>query len=258
MQIGISSYSYHEEFAGERLELFDWMTLCAKDLKVNGVEIFEPHLKSHDEDYLKAVKRVALDLQLTIAGLAMDTDFGHTEEEALSKELENVERALSAARQLGAPQLRITTGRPEENSRHKQWKEMARCVEIATLLGDREGTVVAIENNGRSGFLLDADDVHRLMHDTDSQWLRLALNPAGYEDGIESVQKTMVYAVHVRAAMGQVAPDGHDPAVDYPALFRLLRELNYRGFVTLAYEGGEPGPDAAPRALEFLRALARA
>ena len=263
MQLGMCSWSYHRDFEQKRLDMFDWMTLCARDLKVHGIEITDTHLQSFDEDYLRAVKRVAVDLNLTISALTISNDFGKESEEERNQELERLERVLDVAADLGTPILRVFAGWPEgaadksARERADQWQEMVRCMTIACLLAERAGVVLAVENHNHGGFLQTAEDVHRLMADADSEWLRLNLDSGNYIDDFESIEKTLIYAVHIHAKMLNIDPKGLDFTTDYPRFIKLLREANYRGFVSVEYEGEEDSATAVPRGLEYLRRLAR-
>jgi sugar phosphate isomerase/epimerase len=263
MQLGMCSWSYHRDFESGKTDLFEWMTMCARELKVHGIEITDAHMQNTDEDYVRTVKRTAVDLNLTISALTVSNDFGRELEEDRNAELEKVERALDLAADLGTPILRVFAGWPE-NAREKtaqerrdQWNEMARCMTIAGMLADRNGIVLAVENHNHGGFLQTADDVQRLLTDADSEWLRLNLDTGNFVDGFESIEKTLLYAVHIHAKMLHIDENGHDFTTDYPRLFGLLRERNYRGFVSLEYEGEEESAYAVPRGLEFLRRLAR-
>lgn len=256
MRIGMCSWSHHPEFAAGRMDLFDWMSMCASELRVHGIEITDRHLQSTDEDYLAAVKRIAVDLNLTISALTVSNDFGLETEAELTKELESMERALEVAHALGAPMLRVFAGWPVVK-KETQWKEMVRCMQIACLLAERETTVLAVENHNHGGFLQTAEDVQRLMNDTDSEWLRLNLDTGNYIDGFESIEKTLIYTVHVHAKMNELDERGADRSIDYPTIIGALRERNYRGFVSLEYEGDESPLTAVPRGLAYLRQLIR-
>jgi sugar phosphate isomerase/epimerase len=263
MQLGMCSWSYHRDFESGKMDIFEWMTICARDLKVHGIEITDTHMQSTDEDYVKTVKRVAVDMNLTIAALTVSNDFGKELEEDRTKELEKIERAIETAAELGAPILRIFAGWPEgfkeksARERADQWNEMLRCMSIAGLLADRYGVVLAVENHNHGGFLQTGDDVMRLLADADSEWLRLNLDTGNYVDGFESIEKTLVYAVHIHAKMMDINEQGLDFTTDYPQLIKLLHESNYRGFVSIEYEGEEESLTAVPRGLEYLRRLVR-
>ncbi|MFH1540225.1 MAG: TIM barrel protein, partial [bacterium] len=116
---------------------------------------------------------------------------------------------------------------------------------------------LAVENHNHGGFLQTSGDVVRLIREVDSDWLRLNLDTGNYLDGFESIEKTLLYTVHIHAKMLNVAPDGTDTTADYPALFKLLSDVNHRGFVSVEYEGEEDEFEAVPRGVEYLRRLGR-
>jgi sugar phosphate isomerase/epimerase len=134
---------------------------------------------------------------------------------------------------------------------------MVRCMTISCMLAERVGVVLAVENHNHGGFLQTAGDVQRLFTDVDSEWLRLNLDSGNYTDGFESIEKSLIYAVHVHAKMLDIDAQGLDFTTDYPRFMSLLRESNYRGFVSLEYEVEEESATAVPRGLEYLRRLAR-
>ena len=236
------------------MDIFDWMTHCARDLKVGGIEITDGHLQSTDEDYIRKVRRVSVDLHLTISALTISNDFGKANAEARDKQVENTELGIQLAASLGTPILRVFAGWPE-GEKEKCWSEMARCMKIAALIAEREGVVLAVENHNHGGFIQTFDDVSRIMGDVDSEWLRLNLDTGNFIDGFPSIVKGMLYTIQVHAKMNNIGPDGVDDTCDYPRFAELLKETNYRGFVSVEYEGPEEEMTAIPRGVEYLRGL---
>lgn len=254
MKLGCSSWSHNQKFKDGSLDLFDWMGICARDLKVDGIEIVNEHMDSLDEDYVKTVRRLSVDLHLTISALAMFNDFGLLSSEARDAEMEKVEMECKVAAALGAPIVRVFAGWPE-GDRDEQWDEMVRCMKVSCMIAEREGVVLAVENINHGGFIRTRKDVTRLMEDVDSNWLRLNLDTGNFEDGFESIEKSLVYAVHAHAKMKIAGPDGADAEIDYPAIASLMKSANYRGFVSLEYEGAEDAETAVPRCAEYLRKI---
>jgi len=93
------------------------------------------------------------------------------------------------------------------------------------------------------------------MGDVDSEWLRLNLDTGNFIDGFPSIVKGMLYTIQVHAKMNNIGPDGVDDTCDYPRFAELLKETNYRGFVSVEYEGPEEEMTAIPRGVEYLRGL---
>ncbi len=254
MKLGMCSWSHHRNFESGNMDIFDWMTHCARDLKVGGIEITDRHLQSCDEDYIRKVRRVAVDLHLTISALTISNDFGKSDNEEQNKQLEATETGIQLAAALGTPVLRVFAGWPDQN-KEKQWSEMVRCMQIATVIAEREGVVLAVENHNHGGFIQTNADVVRIMGDTDSEWLRLNLDSGNFIDGWDSIEKSMLHTVHVHAKMNNVGPDGTDDTCDYPRFIKLLKDMNYRGFVSVEYEGPEEEMTAIPRGVEYIRGL---
>ena len=57
----------------------------------------------------------------------------------------------------------------------------------------------------------------------------------------------------MHAKFTRVDAGGRDPRVDHDAVIGLLRAAGYGGWVSVEYEGEEPGRTAVPRALAYLR-----
>lgn len=254
MKLGCCSWSHHRNFENGNLDIFSWMTHCAKDLKVGGIEITDGHLQSTDEDHIRKVRRVACDLGLTICGVTISNDFGILDAEARDKQIETVEHGIELAFALGSPILRVFAGWPEEN-KERQWGEMARCMTVACTVADRDGMALAVENHNHGGFIQTFADVERIMNDVDSDWLRLNLDTGNFIDGFDSIEKSMLYTVHIHAKMLNIGEDGEDFTCDYPRFVQLVKDFNYRGFVSVEYEGKEDEMTAVPRGVEYLRGL---
>ena len=48
-------------------------------------------------------------------------------------------------------------------------------------------------------------------------------------------------------------PAFNDVNIDYPAIGKLMRENDYRGYISLEFEGNEDANIAVPKSLELLR-----
>ncbi|HOO57393.1 MAG TPA: sugar phosphate isomerase/epimerase family protein [bacterium] len=254
MKLGMCSWSHHRNFESGDMDIFEWMAHCASDLKVGGIEITDGHLKSFDEDYVRKVRRVAVDLHLTISALTISNDFGKADAEERDKQMEYMEQGITLAMALGTPVLRVFAGWPERE-KEEAWSEMVRCMQISCMIAEREGVVLAVENHNHGGFLQTFADVDRLMKEVDSEWLRLNLDTGNFIDGFESIEKGMFYNVHTHAKMLEVGPSGSDALVDYPRFINLCRDVNYRGFISIEYEGKEDEVPAVRRGVEYIRSL---
>ncbi len=246
--------SYRRCFESGELDLLQWMALCAKDLKVGGISIADQHLFSLDEDYLQTVKRIAVDLHLTISAISLDTDFGLDSDEARNGEMEKIELVCGVAAVLGAPVVCMSAGTPAYN-RHEQWDEMIRCMQVACMMGERYGVVLGMVNGGRGAFVESYGDVDRIVHEVGSEWLRLNLRTDAFTDDMKSIEKSTLYTVHTHAVMTGAETEPGGGYFDFGRYAKIIKELNYRGFIAVEYAGEGDEKEAAPKCVEYLRGV---
>jgi sugar phosphate isomerase/epimerase len=85
--------------------------------------------------------------------------------------------------------------------------------------------------------------------------LGLLLDSGNYLDGLASIRRTAQLARHVHAKFRRVGPDGADALVDHSAVVAELRKVDYRGCLSVEYEGEEAPEAAVPRAVAHLKRL---
>ena len=93
MKFASSSGSFAGAIASGDLTQLEWLDLCAAELELDGVLFDARHFPRTDADYFAQLKKTAVDLGLTVAGLAF---------EGL---LDDAAAWLEAAVALGAPLL---------------------------------------------------------------------------------------------------------------------------------------------------------
>ena len=278
MKLACSSWSYHAAFKARRLDQRDWLRLCA-EMDVDGVEFLDVHFPTTDLAYLRDLKRVCVDLQLTVAAVAVTSDFG--DEDRRVAEIDRVRRWCEVAAFLGAPVVRVFAGGfPEQTSDPNAgrivsvfrkvfgepradpralWSDamfaLRTCADHAASLG----VVLAVQNrsSGRS-LVRDGAQLTRCVRDVGSPWLRACLDPAGLADAGSGIEPALADAVLVHARLRDVRDDGSDARAHWPAILRQLHGGRYRGFVSMDYEGPLEHPESAvPRAALHLRGLMR-
>src|SRR2546430_1044657 len=141
---------------------------------------------------------------------------------------------------------------PAVRSRTQKRLMPASCGEAELL-----GVQLVMENHNHRGFVQTGSDVLAIMEAVGSPALGLLLDTGNYLDGLASIERTARLAWHVHAKFTQVLEDGRDARVDQDAAVAVLRKVGYKGYVSVEYEGAEPGATAVPRALTYLRSLVR-
>ena len=277
MKLGCSSWSYHRAFREGRLDQASWLRLCADELELDGVELLDIHFPSTERDYLREVKKTCTDLGLTISCVSVSNDFGMADTERRRADVNKVKEWTEIAAYFGAPVLRVFAGwvprerqaganggglvekvrqligrRPDP--KRECWSEVMACLRECADYGAERGIVLGLENHNGYGIVGTADEVERCLHDVGSAWLRLNLDTGDYGD-LESIRRTLPYAVHVHAKLYELDADGIEQRLEWPKIMAILREGRYRGFLSIEYEGEEDPWAAVSRGARYLRRL---
>ncbi len=276
MKLGCSSWSYHTAFRAGRIDLREFLRICAEDLEVDGVELVDLHFPTTDPVYLRDIKKLCTDLGLTISGVAVSNDFGP--DERRERETQKVQQWCDIAAYLGAPIVRVFAGwlpsqpappeveqgrilgalrrvfkqRPPDGRR--VWSDVTWSLRQCADHAAERGVVLALQNNRHDGLVGTAPQIRQCLHDVGSPWLRACLDPGDLVDRI-GLDETLGRVVQVHARMRDVAEDGGERQARWPEILRMLHLARYRGFVHIDYEGVEEPETAVPRAARYMREL---
>ena len=252
MKIGCSSWSYHRTIDEGKLDQKSWIEKCAKELKLDGVELLDVHFPSIERSYLKEIKKRLIDLGLTISCVSVSNHFTGSDEKEREENVEKVRRWIDIAHYLGAPVLRIFAGASKELSQPGIWDKAVECLKKCASYGQEVGVVLGLENHG--GF--SAEEVLRMIEETDSKWLRLTLDVGNFPtEPYESVKKTAHLAVMVHAKLYELDEKGREKRLDYEQIFPILVGRNYLGYLSIEFEGEEDELIFMPRGVAYLKMM---
>lgn len=264
MKLGLCTWSYHKSLESGRLDFVKLLEVCAKDLKVGGIDIIAEHLPKTDKRSLIGYKKMAADLQLTICCLSPGNNFGKPTEEERKKEVEAVEKWLDIGYTLGAPVLRIFSGWPwPYEDKEKLWPQMAACIRECEKAAKEAGIVLAIEPHNDGGFIPTAVDILRLLKELNSEWVKINLDTGNYKDpdNYKAIEDTIAYAPHMHAKCHHITDDCRELEFDYDKIFTILKKAGYRGFFSLEFEGQDLHQQDEllyiPKAVQMLKGLAQ-
>jgi sugar phosphate isomerase/epimerase len=274
VKLGCSSWSYHAAIRSNRIDLGEFLRIAGEDLEVDGVELVDLHFPNTDPAYLRQMKKRCVDLQLTLAGLAVSNDFGLPARRGAERQ--SVQRWCDVAAYMGAPIVRVFAGwtpppaPPRDDGRivgfvrrivggsrldsRRLWSDIAETLRLCADYAGGRGVTLALQNSRSDGIVASPLQLLQLVRDVGSPWLKVCLDPADFADntGIDAVLPETVQA-HIR--IREVADDGSDSRVAWPLLLQTMQLTHYRGFALLDYEGIEDPEAAVPRATQHLRGL---
>ena len=153
------------------------------------------------DDYIFQLKRKAHRLGLAIIGTGIRTEFAETEPAIRAREVAFVKRWIEVAAKLGAPVIRIFSGKTQPAN--YIWEQVAdwiaadirSCVEH----GKQHGVIVAVQNH--NDFIKTADETIRLIKKVNSEWFGLVLDTGSFVtlEPYNEIEKTAAYAVPLKA-----------------------------------------------------------
>jgi hypothetical protein len=225
MKLASSSTAFDEQLRGERLTQLEWIDLCAHELAADGVVFDVRHFPRTDTDYLAQVKKMAVDLGLSVAALRHDGFFSADEAQ--------MEQAVDMALALGAPLLSAPL--PPETA--AAWPQVQAQLGSATALAKRHNVTLAVRNVPHT-FAASSHDLKRVSKEADSAWLRYGPDFGTLDAGSEPRDLTP------KTVLAWVDAGG-----DAESAVHLLE--TYRGFVVLDAPAGNA--DVEPMKNAFRR-----
>ena len=248
------------------MDIFSFLDTC-RALALDGADIHMSGLKNTGHPHLKAVRRRALDMGLSISCLGVTTEFGRSAE-AVPKEVEKAREAIDVGMFLGAPVLRVFVGSaPSEDQTKEAFQRGVEALRKTAEIGAEAGMPVALQNH--SGLTSTGADMLAFHKAVNHPNFTLLLDtghfagregPGGpkiagttYNDYYRSLEQVAPITQFVRVKFYEPDASGHEKYIDYNRVLNILRAVHYNGFLGVVYEGKEDATQAIPRCVRFMR-----
>ncbi|MGQ9597739.1 MAG: sugar phosphate isomerase/epimerase family protein [Thermoproteota archaeon] len=254
-KIGASTYSFWH-FLPEKVPI-EYVMEKSWELGLDGIEILHVQMRSEDREYVNDLKRLALSLGLDIYCLAIHQGFVKPIEEERDKEVEHTKRCLEIAYRLGAPAIRLNSGRwgtiksfddlmankgreppitgyTDDDALRWVVESIEKCLPVSEELG----VVMALENHW--GLTAKPEWVVKIVEAVDSKWLRVLMDTGNFiEDTYNGLRKIVPYTVLVHVKTYYGGGVWYELDVDYSKVFEILKEVGYKGYLSIEFEGKE-------------------
>ncbi|MDX2131812.1 MAG: sugar phosphate isomerase/epimerase family protein [Planctomycetota bacterium] len=268
--ICVSTYSFWQFNEGMRLPVDECIRQAAA-MGFDGVEILHRQMDAEDNASLQRLKQVALLEGCPLVGFSIHQGFVHADPAERAKNVAHTRRCLELAGAMGIPTMRVNTGRWGTTKDFNQLMKdrgveppipgvaedtafgwvidaLGECVEVAA----REGVTMGLENHWGLG--LTPQGVLRITQAVNSPWLRCTLDTGNFlEDPYERLELMAPHTCFVQAKTYFGGGKWYTLDLDYPRIAAMLRRNDYRGWISLEYEGLEDWKTAIPKSLAVLR-----
>jgi sugar phosphate isomerase/epimerase len=292
MSLKLSAFPkcYLDEIAGERsMSVFDWIEM-AKALDADGLEMYEGFFTSLEPGYLDSIGDAIRAAGFEVPMLCCSPDFTNPDADGRKRAVEREAAMIRVTRRLGGPRAvcRVLSGqRYPEVGREQGLAWVVECITAVLPVAREHDIVLGLENHYKDGFWKypefaqkkdvfldlvnaipdrthfgvqsdpsnaivagdDPLDVLRAvadrvvsMHASDRY-----LEPGATLDELRQTDGTIGYFSKLKHG---VTGKGLN---DYDAIFRILAEHGYRGWVSI--EDGMNGMEEMAESLAFLRRI---
>ena len=140
-------------------------------------------------------------------------------------------------------------------SEDEGFKWVIDSIEKCIPTAEKCGVVLGLENHWGLG--LTSKGVMRIVDAINSPWLSVTLDTGNFfDDRNKQLSELAPHTCLIQAKTyfgGAKWPAFNQINIDYNSIGKLMRENNYRGYISLEFEGNEDSNSAIPKSLELLR-----
>jgi sugar phosphate isomerase/epimerase len=277
VKLGVSTYSYwHFRTAKVPVEkVIDH----ASALGVQGVDILHRQMDIEEKApldaagraYCQKLKRHALVNGVDLICLSIHQNFVSPQADERQKHIDHTIKCIQMAHELGVPCIRLNSGRwntiksfDELMKRRGEEPEIEgykdddafgwviESIEKCLPQAERHGVVLALENHW--GLTRKPEGVLRIVNAIQSPWLGAMMDTGNFlEEPYPKLELMAPKTVFVQAKTYFGGGEWYTLDLDYARIARMLRDVNYRGYVSLEFEGKEDPATGVPKSLELLR-----
>lgn len=234
------------------------LELCA-DLGFDAVDptgyYFPNHPAPPDDAYVHEIKRLAFQLGLDVSGTGVRNDFCAPEPERRQADVAHVGRWVEVAARLGAPCLRVFSGRavPDGPARDQARGWLVQALRECARLGAARGVTIVLQNH--HDFLKTAAHTLEVLDAVGSPWLGLNLDIGSLREGDPYAEIERLVARAVTWQIKETVWYGEkEVRTDLRRLARTIKRAGYRGYLPLELLGKDDPRPRLPRFLDAARA----
>lgn len=268
--IAVSTYSFWRFKRNLKLPIETCIEEAAR-MGFNGVEILHRQMEGESNDYLQKLKRCAVINGIDLCGMSIHQRFLSPDKEYRRKNIDHTLKCIELAYKLGVPVIRLNTGtwgtsKNFDDLMEKRgieeplpgytdedgFKWVIDSIEKCLPAAEKSGVILGLENHW--GLARTPEGLLRIVKAVDSPWLQVLLDTGNFlEDPYDKLEQCAPHTVFMHAKTYYGGGLWYSLDLDYPRIARIMRKHNFRGYVSLEFEGNEDYKTAIPKSLALLR-----
>jgi sugar phosphate isomerase/epimerase len=236
-KISLNAYSFNAPLRSGKTTLNDVIEFCAAQgfdaADLTGY-YFPGYPEVPSDEYIYQLKRKAHSLGIAISGTGVRNDFTEPDKATRAKDIALVKNWIVVAAKLGAPVIRIFSGKAvaEKSSRNAVAAWMTDDIKACVEYGKQHGVIVALQNH--NDFIKTADETIDLIKKVNSEWFGLVLDTGSFvtNEPYSEIEKVISYAVNWQIKE-KLNYNGKSENMDLLRLFRIIKASTYRGYLPI-------------------------
>ncbi|MCK5136609.1 MAG: sugar phosphate isomerase/epimerase [Bacteroidales bacterium] len=269
--IGVSTYSFWQFNGPPENTPIESCIDHAAAMGFDGIELLLVQMTSEENSYLQSLKKRAFHSGLDLMGFSTHQGYVNPDKAYRDENIEKTIHQIELAYKLGIPTMRLNTGRwgTSESFDHLmenrgiepalegytdedgfKWviDSIAQCLPKA----EECGVVLGLENHWGLG--RTAEGVRRIVDEINSPWLSITLDTGNFlEDPYDQLEKLAPDTFLVQAKTYYGGGKWYTLDLDYPRIGEIMRKHNYKGYISLEFEGNADPMEAIPKSLQVLQ-----
>ena len=269
--IAVSTYSFWQ-FKPENTTSIQECVRHAAEMGFDGVDVLHVQMeKDPSNAYLQDIKRTALIHGVDLCNLSTHQGFVSPDKEKRQRNIDHTIGCIELAYKLGIPCIRVNTGtwgtsksfddlmahrgieKPldgytDEDAYPWVIESLEKCLPAA----EKCGVLLGLENHWGLG--RTPEGISRIVNAVDSPWLKVLLDTGNFlEDPYDKLEMLAPQTVFMQAKTYYGGGLWYTLELDYDRIGHIMKNANYRGYVSLEFEGKEDWKTAIPKSLAVLR-----
>ncbi len=272
VKFGVSSYSYWHFRPQDDPYPIEKVIDHAASLGVEGVDILHRQMKGEDNAYLQGLKKHAFVNGIDLIALSIHQGFVYPDAAERQKNIDHTVHCMELAYAMGIPCLRLNTGRWNTTrsfddlmankgiepilpgvTEDQGFEWCISSIEKLLPTAEKLGVLLALENHW--GLARTAEGLMRIVNAVNSPWLGVLADTGNFlENQYEQFEMIAPKTVFVQAKAYEGGGEWYSLDIDNARIAKILAAQDYRGYVSLEFEGKAPAETAVPKAIAELRA----
>ncbi|MBI66509.1 MAG: xylose isomerase [Candidatus Marinimicrobia bacterium] len=243
----------------------------ASNLGVDGVDVLHVQMDNESPEYIRSLRDRAQDKNIELICLSIHQDFVDPDKEKRNKNIDHTKKCIDIAHDLGISYIRLNSGRwntidsfddlmankgvepilpgfTEDDGFKWCIDSINECLPHA----EQAGVVLALENHW--GLTRTPEGLLRIVNSIDSPWLGVLMDTGNFlEDPYEKLEEIAPQTVFVQAKTYYGGGEWYTLDLDYPRIAEILNKVEYKGYISLEFEGKEDANTGVPKSIDLLK-----